>query len=114
MCDSNYLSPNDNIRNMQDIVRVPASTMARYQIFAIDPLTGREAKASGSNGAVSVSQYEWDAAQHAIINNTRLPPGVSPGMLNSYHSILERNRIRLANLEAELEKRKQDADASSQ
>ena len=80
--------------------------MARFQIFVIDPATGREAEASTSNGSVSISQAEWDAAQHTIVNNTRLPPSISPGTLNTYHSILERNRVRLAKLEADLERRR--------
>ena len=114
MCDSNYFSNDDNVRKIQALARVPVPATARYQIFAIDPATRREAEASTSNGSVSVSQAEWDAAQHAVVNNTRLPPGVSPGTLNAYHSILERNRVRLATQEAERERRKQAADASSQ
>ena len=55
VCDSNYFSNDDNVREIQALARVPAPAVARYQIFAIDPATGREAGASTSNGSVSVS-----------------------------------------------------------
>ena len=105
------------IRGMHDIVRAPAATLARYQIYVIDPATGADvpdASSSHASTQVSVSQAEWDAAQYAIVNNTRLPIGASPGTLNAYHSILEKNRVRLQRAEAELEKRKAAADASSE
>ena len=126
VCDSNYFSNNDDISGIHAITRVPVATLAHYQIFAIDPVTGlevpkvgrgrREASASGSSGShqVSVSQTKWDAAHHAIVNNTRLPPGVWAGTLSAYHSILERNRVRLAMEQAELDRRKEAADISSQ
>ena len=66
VCDSNYSANNDNIREVQTPARAPVLAMARYQIFVIDPATGREAKASTSSGSVSVSQAEWDASQHAM------------------------------------------------
>ena len=108
---------------MHEIVRAPAAMMARYQIYAIDPATGLEipegqhdpeASSSRASTQVTVSQTEWDAAQNAIVNNTRLPIGASPGTLSVYHSILEKNRVRLQRAEAELEKRKAAADASSE
>ena len=123
ICDSNYFNINDDIRGMHDIMRVPAAASARYQIYAIDPATGNEipdghrdpeASSSYASTQVTVSQAEWDAAQNAIVNNTRLPIGASPGTLSAYHSILEKNRVRLQRAEAELEKRKVAADVSSE
>ena len=91
ICDSNYFNINDDIRGMHDIVRAPAAMLARHQIYAIDPATGdeipdgrhdHEASASRATTEVSVSQTEWDAAHYAIVNNTRLPTGTSPGTLS--------------------------------
>ena len=51
-------------RGMHDIVRMPAATLARYQIYVIDPATGAdvpEASSSHASTQVSVSQAEWDA-----------------------------------------------------
>ena len=106
ICDSNYFTANDDIRGMRDIVHAHAATQARYQIYAIDPATGEdvpEASSSHASTQVTVTQAEWDAAQQAIVNNTRLPVGTSPGTLSAYHSILEKNRVRLRKVEAELE-----------
>ena len=112
ICDSNYFTANDDIHGMHDIVRAPAAMLARYQIYAIDPATGnkipegrRDPEASSSH--VTVSQAEWDAAQYAIVNNTRLPIGASPGTLSAYHSILEKNRVRLQRAEPNSRKEKQ-------
>jgi len=76
-----------------------------------------------SNWARSRSQHQqWVRLRHAsrmgcgpARHRQQHPPtpGASPGTLSAYHSILERNRVRLAKLEAELEKRRQDADTSS-
>ena len=49
-----------------------------------------------------------------MVNNTSLPLGVSQGTLNAYHSILERNRVRLAKERAELDRRRREADLSSE
>ena len=78
ICDSNYFYTNDAIRGMHDIVRAPAATLARYQIYVIDSSTGAdvpEASSSHASTQVTISQAEWDAAQYAIVNNTRLPIG---------------------------------------
>ena len=69
---------------------------------------------SHASTRVSVSQSEWDAAHNAIVNNTRLPIGASAGTLSAYHSILEKNRVRLQKEQAELDKRRAAADESSQ
>jgi hypothetical protein len=74
MCGIKYSSDEENIGNTSSITRVPASHLARYQIFAIDPVTraevpsgrntGHNAEASGSNTGttVTVTQEEWNAA----------------------------------------------------
>ena len=81
ICDSNYFTADDDIRGMHDIVRAPAATSARYQIYAIDPATGNEipegrrdpeGSSSHASTQVTVSQAEWDAAQFAIVNNTKI------------------------------------------
>ena len=59
--DSNYFATNDDIRGMHDIVRAPAATLARYQIYVIDPATGAdvpEASSSHASTQVTVSQAE--------------------------------------------------------
>src|SRR3954471_19655345 len=105
---------------MNDIVCVPAEAMAFFQIYAIDGDApgdhgnNGEASTSHDRTELSVSPSEWNEAHNAIVNNTRLPLGASPGTLNAYHSILERNRTRLRRLEGELEKRKAEANASSE
>ena len=67
ICDSNYLTANDDIRGMHDIMRTPAATPARYQIYPIDLATGneipedrRDPEASSSHASiqVTVSQAE--------------------------------------------------------
>src|SRR4051812_20126940 len=128
VCDANrnfenlYTNVNfDNADVHRDypITRVSPADLARYQIYAIDPVTGNEipnidgGDASARN-QITVSQGEWDTARQAISHNTRLPLGVSTCMLNSYHSILEKNRARLAEEYRELIWRKEAADALSQ
>ncbi len=82
VCGTKYSSDEESIGNTSSIIRVPASLPARYQIFAIDPVTGVEippgrntghnAEASGSNAGttISVTQEEWNAAQDDVVNNT--------------------------------------------
>ena len=62
ICDSNYLTANDDIRGMHEIVRAHAATSARYQIYAIDPATGneipegrRDPEASSSHASTQVT-----------------------------------------------------------
>jgi hypothetical protein len=52
--------------------------------------------------------------QDIVVNNTCLRLGVSQGNLNAYHSILERNRVRLAKEQAELDRCWRAADLSSE
>src|SRR3954454_518709 len=98
--------------------------LACYQIYAIDPVTGQDIpeprrsctndiEASTSN-QVSVTQAEWDAAQQAVVNNTRLPQGISAGTLSAYLSILEKNRSILDKQHVDLIRRREAVDASSE
>lgn len=124
MCDSNRNFGNVDANRDYPITRVPAVDLARYQIYAIDSVTGQnipDPRLSGNNdneastsNQVSVTQAEWDAAQRAVVNNTRLPLGVSAGTLNAYHSILEKNISLLNKEHIELIRRREAADASSQ
>src|SRR4051812_34585656 len=108
---------NADVHHDYPITRVSPTDLARYQIYAIDPVSGNEipsvdgGEASASN-QITVTQGEWDAARQAIAHNTRLPLGVSAGTLNAYHSILEKNRARLAEEHRELIRRKEAADTS--
>jgi hypothetical protein len=52
--------------------------------------------------------------QDVVVNNTCLRLGVSQGNLNAYHSILERNRVRLAKEQAELDRCWRAADLLSE
>jgi hypothetical protein len=54
------------------------------------------------------------AAREAVLDNTPLPAGTSVGTLNAYRSILEKNRERLSNEQAILERRLLAADQSSE
>ena len=76
----------------------------------------RDGEASGSNAdnTYTVSREEWEVARNAVVNNTRLPIGVSAGTLSAYHVILEKNRVRLANEQADLDRRRQAADLSTE
>jgi hypothetical protein len=134
VCGTKYSSDEESVDNHGDIIRLPAARLARYQVsIIIDPVTGvetpagsnawranndrrRNGEASGSdtNTTISVSQSEWDAAQNAVVNNTCLPLGVSQGTLNAYHAILEKNRVRLAKEQAELDRHRRAADLSSE
>jgi hypothetical protein len=55
------------------------------------------------NSDYTITEEEWEIARAAITNNTRFPSGTSAGILNAYHTILERNRERLSNEQANLE-----------
>jgi hypothetical protein len=99
---------------------------AHHQIYVIiNPLTGAEistgehtpranaerrrdgeASDNNANNTLFVSREEWDAARNAVINNTCLPIGVSAGILNAYHVILEKTQARLANEQADLDRRR--------
>jgi hypothetical protein len=82
VCGVKYSSDEESIGNDNDIIRLPAARVARYQISAIDPVTGVEilsgrntghdAEASGSNAGatITVTQEEWNAAQGVVVNNT--------------------------------------------
>jgi hypothetical protein len=58
--------------------------------------------ASNDDSDYTIAEEEWEAARAAITDNTLLPTGTSVGTLNVYRSILERNRERLSNKQAHL------------
>jgi hypothetical protein len=87
---------------MKMLIEIPPPR-SRYQVCVIiSPKTGaevpigehtlhtnverrRDGKSSGSNvnNTFSVSKEEWAAARNVMVNNTRLPVGVSVGALNA-------------------------------
>ena len=131
VCSAKYSSDEESIDN---IAPIAAARAAHHQICVIiNPQTGveisegertpranrerrRDAEASGSNAdsTHTVTREEWETARNAVVNNTRLPVGVSAGTLNAYHVILEKNRVRLAKEQADLDRRRQAADLSSE
>jgi hypothetical protein len=134
VCDVKYSSDEESINNHGDIIPLSVARLARYQVcVTFDPEIGaeipeggnttrtnnkhrRDGEVSGSNTnyTFSISKEEWVAARDAIVNNTSLPVGVSKGTLNAYHAILEKNRVRLAKEQAELDRRRLAADQSSE
>jgi hypothetical protein len=74
----------------------------------------RDGEASGINITFSVSIEEWAAARDSMVNNTSLPVGVSACTLNTYHAIFEKNRSRPGKERADLDRRWQAADLSSE
>jgi hypothetical protein len=130
VCGTKYSSDEEIIsKDNIDIGHVPASQLARYHVFAIDPVMGVEIPTGGNTGhgnqnrqrteaeastcnnsTVMISQEEWNIAQDAVVNNTRFPMSVSQGTLTAYHSILEKNRVRLAREQADLNRRRREAD----
>jgi hypothetical protein len=73
-----------------------------------------ENSASNNNSDYTIAEEEWVAARAAVLNNTPLPVGTSVGTLNAYRSILEKNRERLSNEQATLERRLLAAEQSSE
>jgi hypothetical protein len=131
VCGTYY--SNDKNNYIDRTMRAPAAQMAHCQIAVINQNTGEEQPLGRNNGGgradvtpprsnaeasssseVTVSKHEWDIAQYAIIHNTDIPQGASPGTLHAYHRMLEENRIRLAKEQALLDRRKEAADLSSQ
>jgi hypothetical protein len=118
ICNANYSSGEESI----DIVaRTTTWRVAHHQIYAIlnaadggeegeqTPHVSRrrntENSASNDDNDYTIAEEEWVAARAAILNNTGLPSGNSVGTLNAYRSILERNRGRLSNEQANLDRR---------
>jgi hypothetical protein len=131
MCGVRYSSDEESTDNAVPLAMMQA---AHHQIYVIiNPQTGvgismgehtprangkrrRDGEASGNNANITFcfSREEWDAARNTVINNTRLPVGVSAGALNAYHVILVKNRSRLAHEQADLDRRRQTSDLSSE
>jgi hypothetical protein len=104
--------------------------VAHHQIYAIiNPVTGGElsegkrtprvnrgglrnveASASNDDSAYTITGEEWEVARNAISNSTLIPAGASTRNLNVYHVILDKNRVRLANEQADLDRHRQAAD----
>ncbi|KAK1613855.1 hypothetical protein QYE76_019372 [Lolium multiflorum] len=130
ICSAKYSSDKGSIDN---VIPIAATRAAHHQICVIiNPQTGveisegectpcanrerrRDAEASGSNvdSTHTITREEWEAARKTVVNNTRLPIGVSVGTLNAYHVIMEKNQVRLANEQADLDRRRQVADLST-
>jgi hypothetical protein len=126
VCSANYSSGEESIDN---IVRTATWRVAHHQIYAIlNSITGDEGErtpranrsrnvensSSNDNSDYTITEEEWEISRAAITNNTRFPSGTSAGILNAYHTILERNRERLSNEQANLERRRRSADQSSE
>src|SRR4051812_10975055 len=123
ICGSNYPTADASTYSASNIEHAPVEAAFRFQIYAVEGEApgdqgnrGNHGEASSSHDRteLSVSPAEWDEARNAIVNNTRLPLGASPGTLNAYHSMLERNRTRLRRAEADLARRQEEAAASSE
>jgi hypothetical protein len=110
------------------IVRTATWKVAHHQIYGIlNPVNGDEGErtpianrrrniedsASNDDSDYTITEEEWEIARAAVTINTRFPSGTSAGILNAYHTILQRNRERLSNEHANLERRKLVADQSS-
>jgi hypothetical protein len=126
-----YSSDEESIDN---ITMAAASKVVYHQVYAIiNPHMGvelsegdrtprvnrdgrRNAEASGSNehSAYTITGEEWEVARNAIANNTRIPVGASVGTLSTYHVILQKNRVQLANEQADLNRHRQAADQLSE
>ena len=131
VCSARYSSGEESIDNA---ARTATWRMTHHQIYAIlnavntgngggeegerTPRASRrrnsENSASNDDSDYTIAEEEWEAARAAITNNTPLPAGTSVGTLNAYHSILERNRVRLSNEQANLNRRLLAADQSSE
>jgi hypothetical protein len=73
-----------------------------------------ENNASNNNSDYTIAEEEWAAARAAVVNNKPLPAGTTVGTLNAYRSILERNRKRFSNEQANLSRRLLAAEQSSE
>jgi hypothetical protein len=121
VCSAKYTSDEETI---DSIARATTWSVAHHQIYAIlNPIYGEGPSegehtprvnrgcrnvghsASNDNSDYTITEEEWEIACVVIANNTRVPSGVSAGTLNAHHTILERNRDRLANEQADLDKR---------
>jgi hypothetical protein len=123
-----------NEESIDIVARADTWRMAHHQIYTIlNPVNGEgpsegehtprvnrggrhnvETSAINNDSSYTITEKEWEIARNAIANNSRVPSGVSTGTLNVYHTILERNWVRLANEQADLDRRRQAADQSSE
>jgi hypothetical protein len=131
VCSARYSSGEESIDN---VARTAAWGMAHHQVYATlnagnavnggreegdrTPRAGRrrnsENNASNDDSDYTIAEEKWEAAQAAITDNTPLPAGTLVGTLNAYRIILERNRERLSNEQANLNRRLLVAEQSSE
>jgi hypothetical protein len=126
ICSGNYSSGEESIDN---IARRATWRVTHHQIYAIlESVNGDEGEctpranrrrstensSSNDNIDYTITEEEWEIARTGITNKTRLPSGTSEGILNAYHTILERSRERLSNEQADLERHRRAGDQSSE
>jgi hypothetical protein len=126
ICSARYSSGEDSVGS---VVKEANWKVAHHQVYAANnagnggggdhtPRSSRqyngENSASNNNSDNTIAEEEWAAARAAVLNNTPLPAGISVRTLNAYRSILEKNRERLSNEQAILERCLLAADQSSE
>ncbi|KAK1685641.1 hypothetical protein QYE76_046489 [Lolium multiflorum] len=120
ICNAQYSSGEDSVGS---IVQDTTRRTAHHQVYVANntgntrhrrdgdhtPRSTRRASfensARNNNSDYTIADEEWAAAKAAVLNNTLLPAGTSVGTLNSYRSILEKNREHLSKEQAALERR---------